>query len=370
VSYLLNGVSDEQVQGLERGLREARAALESGRAVEARRLYGEMVSDDNLAVLAGLRQEAEYGFALATEACGDLGEAILILRRLRDTAGESVAPERRIAVAIALSRCHRELGDPGTAIEVAERAMAEMGGQGWSDDLIELGATLLAGYFERGDMLRAEQYTAELLSAADALGTPRAIVAANWNAAVNFDVAGRGEEALPLAERAMAIQSETGEPRNLARLRTEYAYIRLRNRPGEADACRDLLLRAEQELKESSASTVDLAHCLLYLGHAEISLGRIDQAVEYTLRCIDVLGDSSPDGQAEAHLLLCREYLQLGRPQDAAPEVKAAMELLETLPATRFHTENWLMAAAVLEELDDQEGSRRAYQRAMESGGV
>jgi tetratricopeptide (TPR) repeat protein len=115
---------------------------------------------------------------------------------------------------------------------------------------------------------------------------------------------------------------------------------------------------------------VDLAQCLLNLAHTEISLGHVEQAVEYTRRGIDVLGMSSPDARVEAHLLLCREYLQLGRPHDAAVEVKSATELLDTLPPTRFNTENWLTAAGALEELGDQESSRAAYQRAMERNGL
>ena len=56
--------------------------------------------------------------------------------------------------------------------------------KGWTDHLIELGATLMSVYFERGDLLWAEQYATQLIAAAEKLGTPRAIVATNWNAAI------------------------------------------------------------------------------------------------------------------------------------------------------------------------------------------
>jgi Tetratricopeptide repeat./Helix-turn-helix. len=370
VSYLLNGITDDQVQDLEGDIRQARMALENGHAAQARRRFEELLSNDAVGRFDMLRHQAEHGLALAAEACGDLDQAISILTRLRETARHSFPPERRIAIVIALSRCHREMGDVEMAIEVAEQLMGEMIGGGWSDDLIELGATLLVGYLARGDSLRAEHYTTELLAAADALGTPRAVVAANWNAALNADAAGRGEEAIPLVERALIVQSEIGDLRNLGRLRSDYALLLLRNRPGEAARSRDLLLKAEQELRESSAGTVDHAYCMLNLAETEMTLGHVEQAAEHIRKAIDILSDSSPDTEMEARLLLCRAYLQLGRPQDAAVEAKAATELLDELPATRINTENWLTAASVLEEVGDHEESRRAYQRAMESGGV
>src|SRR5690606_27111079 len=144
----------------------------------------------------------------------------------------------------------------------------------WTDELVELGATLLSAYLARGDLLRAGQFAAELLAAAEVLNTPRAIVAANWNAAITAEHCGRGEEALPLVERALAVQGEIGEPRNLARLRLAYAILLLRVRPSEAATCRDLLLRAQRELTDSAASTIDNTRCTLYLARAELALGR------------------------------------------------------------------------------------------------
>jgi tetratricopeptide (TPR) repeat protein len=317
-----------------------------------------------------LRQEAEYGLALATEACGDLDQAIPILLRLQETAGDTLADERRIAITIALSRCYRQLGDLGEAVEVAERMLARMVGSGWTDSLVELGATVLAAYYERGDLLRAQHFAAELLAAADALGTPRAIVAANWNAATNADLAGRGEEAVPLAERALAVQSETGEQRNLARLRFEYAFIRLRSRPDEAAACRDLLLRAERELRESAAGTVDLAGCLMYRAHAEIALGRVEEAVECAQRGLEMLDETIPDLRADTHLVLSQAYLLLGRADEASQEIASAVKFLDYLPPSRMTAQSWLTAGAVLESVGDSESSAMAYQRAMQCGGL
>ncbi|MEV5413265.1 helix-turn-helix domain-containing protein [Thermopolyspora sp. NPDC052614] len=369
VSYLVNGVTAEEMEELELTLRYARMALENGEIAEARKRYTELLANPVLPSLTSLRLEAEYGAALAAEACGELQEAINLLTRIRDSAEELMTDERRVAVAIALSRCYHDLGETALAIEVAEKEISQMSGAGWTDELIELGSTLLASYFDRGDLLRAHHYAKELLSAAEALGTPRAIVAANWNAAHVADLLGNGEEAVPLAERAMVVQSENGEPRNIARLRTAYAAIRLRNRPDESAACRDLLLRAERELRESASSTLDLAFCLQHLAIAELGLGHVELAIDYAQRAIDLL-ENHPDVRADVQVILGQAYLLLGRRREAAAQVNAAIEVMELGPIQRTTAESWLTAAAVLEGAGDQENSAIAYMRAMECGGL
>jgi len=370
VSYLINGITAEEMEELELNLKYARLALENGEKVEARHRFTELLSDPKLANVASLRREAEYGLALAAEACGDLDDAITVLNALRDAPDDEVPQERRIAATVALTRCYQNKGELGRAIEIAEQAMAEMTGGGWTDELIELGATLLAAYYERGDLLRARHFADELMAAAEALGTPRAIVAASWNAATAADLAGRGQEAIPLAERALAVQSENGEPRNLARLRSEYALIRLRNCPEDAAVCRDLLLRAERELRASAANPLDLARCLQFLAMAELNLGHAEQAAEYAKQSIELLDESCTDLLADNQVILGQAYLLLGQASEAAEVVNAAIELLDQEPTSRLTAESWFTAAAVLEEAGDPESSTYAYKRAMECSGL
>ena len=370
VSYLVNGVTAEELEELELRLQYARLALENGEIAEALNRFNELADDPNAKHVEGFHQEVEYGLALATEANGDLDEAINILIRLRNTYADSLTDERRIGSAVALSRCYRQRGDTAAAIEVAEQEIGRMISGGWTDQLIELGATLLSSYYDRGDLLRARQYASELLAAAEELGSPRAIVAANWNAAIAADLAGDGEEAVRRAERALAVQSENGESRNLACLRMDYAQLRLRNRPDEAADCHDQLLRAERELRATSASTLELAGCFYVLAMAEIALGRPELAVDYGRRSIDLNKNTSVELRAETQVVLGQAYLMLGRLDEAATEIKSALEVLVTEPPNRMIARIWLTAAAVLEGIGDQEGSTLAYMRAMECGGL
>lgn len=370
VTYLIHGVTEEEAGGLESRLSVAREALDQGKRREARKRYAELLADPVVSQVPGARQEIEYGLALATEACGDLDEAIRILVGLRDRDTDPLTDEKRIASALALSRCYRDRGDTEAAIAVAEEEIARMIEGGWTDHLIELGSTLLSSYYGRGDLLRAQQFAAELLVAAESLRTPRAIIAANWNAANLAEISGRGEEALSLIERAWAVRSEYGDVRNRARLRVAYAEVRLRVRPQEAAACREQLLRAERELRETSASSLDLADCLHYLALAEVELGHAEEAVGFALKAMEANGDTSTELRAELEVLLGQAYLMLDRKNDAASAIRSATAVLINEPQTKGTAETWLTVAAVLQSMGDHEESRMAYQRAMECSGV
>lgn len=372
LTFLVNGVTAEQMEDLELGLRFARLALENGEVAEARGRYEELLQDNNLTGLASLRQDAKYGYALAVEACGDLPKAISMLNSLREEDTEGQTPERRVQIALALCRCHRGFGDFAAAVRIGEEVLGlASSSPQWDDDLIELGSTLLSVYLDRGDLLRARQFAAELMSAAEQLGTPRAIVAACWNAAVTADLLGSGEEAMALVERAAAIQSENGEPRNLARLRSAYAMLLYRTRPAEAETARDLLLRVLPELKESAAARGDIAEALLYLARVEMTLGNPDEAVEHARAALAIAAEgTSKSLLAEAHLVLGQAYWTRRRDEEAVAELGAAAGCLETLPATRKAAETWQATAETLRHLGDHEASTAAYHRALACAGL
>jgi len=370
VDYLLHGIEAEEIRRLKDDLQSARAELESGNKDEALLLYQGLTSDPNISRLPELLHSAKYGLALTIEACGDLKEAVRILSDLRANHRDSLSDELRIGTALALTRCYRDRGDFELATQTAEDEIAAMIGKGWTDHLIELGATLMSVFYERGDLLRAEQYAAQLLAAAEELGTPRAIVAVNWNAAVVADMLGKREEALKRIERAWAIQSVSGDARNRARLHSEYLHIRLRLRPEEAAECRDELLQTEHELRNSAASTFDLAYCYYLLCRAEIELGQPESAVEYGLKAIRLVGETDGVTFADCQVFLAKAYQMLGRNDEAATALNIAANTLAEEPLNRMTAEVWLMAAEVWQALGDQEQSREAFQRAMECGGV
>src|SRR3569833_1606834 len=126
-----------------------------------------------------------------------------------------------------MSRCHRERGDQSMGIQVGERALdqlTESGGQ-WSDSMVMLGATILAAYYTRGDLAYANQFAEALIDRAEAIGSPRSLMATYWNAAFVAESRGDFDGAQKQTKRANTHQSKEDDPRYLSRLRTAYALF-------------------------------------------------------------------------------------------------------------------------------------------------
>ncbi|MDP9845346.1 tetratricopeptide (TPR) repeat protein [Streptosporangium lutulentum] len=370
LTYLINGVTAEQMQEIERALSYAQLVMDNGDVAEARTRYAELLADSGLAGLPQLKQDAEYGLALATEACGDLDEAIALLDRLRRDESAPVASERGVAVAVALSRCYREKGNLTEAVKVAERILGQAVRPAWTESLIRLGSQLTMAYIDRGDLLRARQFSAEVLAGAEILGTPLSLTLAHWGTAIVAVESGRGEEAVTQVERAFAIQSEYGDPRRLARLRGDYAQVLLRVRPMEAGAWRDVLLKVDAELAESSANPMDKMRCAMNLARVELLLDKSEQAGEHMKGVCDMLDGMPQAMQAEARILYGQTLAELGRQQEASDELLAGAECLAQSPITRYTAHTWLTAAQVLDRIDEPDRSVDAYKRALACVGL
>ncbi len=370
LTYLINGVTTEQMQEIELAQSYARMALDNGEVVEARTRYAELLADSGLAGLPKVRQDVAYGLALATEACGDLDQAIALLNGLHENDTAATNPERHIEVAVALSRCYREKGDLAQAMRVPEQILTGAVRPVWNDDLMRLGIQLLAAYIDRGDLLRARQFSAELIAAAELLASPLALTLAHWEAAIIAIETDHPDEAVTHAERALAIQSEYSDSWRLARLRNDYAQVMLIARPLEAKTWHDVLLKVEKELAESSASSIDKMRCAMNLVRVELLLARPEQAEE-RMRFVCALLDGMPKAlQAEAHLLHGETLAALGMRADASRELFAGAECLKQAPETHFTAQAWLTAARVLERIDEPDRSVDAYKHALACVGL
>ncbi|SNR90649.1 Helix-turn-helix [Streptosporangium subroseum] len=370
LTYLINGVTAEQMKEIELVLSYAQLAMNNGEVAEARMRYAELLADSGLAGLPQLKLDAEYGLALATEACGDLDEAIALLNGLRQNESAPMTPDRQITVAVMLSRCYREQGDLAEAVRVAERILGSTVRPAWTDDLIRLASQLVAAYIDRGDLLRARQFSAEVLAAAELLNTPLSIVLARWNAAIVAVESGQDEAAIAQVERAFAIQSEYGDPRRLARLRSAYAEVLLAVRPMQAGTWRDVLLKVEAELAETSANPLDKMRCAMNLARVELLLDKPERAGEH-MKGVCAMLDGMPQAmQAEARILYGQALAELGRQEQALDELLTGARCLEQSPATRYTAHAWLTAAQVLERVDEPTRSVDAYKRALACVGL
>jgi tetratricopeptide (TPR) repeat protein len=366
-AYLTTGVTEEAMTGLQETLRYAQIALQNGATDEARTCFAEVLSHPALADLPALAHEARWGYALSLEATGSLMEAIAELERAAELTSPQADPDRWAELHTALSRCHREHGDLATGIRVGEEALerlAEGGGQ-WSDAMVMLGATILAAYYTRGDLAYANQFAEALIERAEVIGTPRALMAAYWNAAFVAESRGEFEVALKLSERAIALLGEENDPRNLSRLRTAYALFLVTAHPEDAEQAREVLLRAERELDASSASTVDMAWCLTIQARTELALGRPVEAAALARRATELLQETAGLAMARAYAVLGEACERLGRREEAVTALSQAVDYLEKMEAHRPAARTWFDLAELLGAAGQPDGQKAAFQRAL-----
>ncbi|MCW2937621.1 MAG: helix-turn-helix domain protein [Actinomycetia bacterium] len=375
-TYLVSGVSEDIADELRVTLEYAEIALQNGAANEARARFGEVLVSSDAVALPDLMHQARWGHALALEAAGDLEAAIQELRSLTAEASLEADRDHWSKVHVALSRCLRDRGDVSESVQVAEDALRRLTAAGaeFTDAAVHLGATLLASFIERSDLVRAHQLAEQLVERAERIGSPKARLAAYWEAAFVAEIRGEYEEGVALAERALTLLGEEDDPRNLGRLRLAYASLLLRARPHEADKARELLLRVRPEIEASAAGEIDVALCLTELARAETALGRPSEAIDLAKEAITTLGEAPRRAAAWAHTVLGEAYVRLGRRGEAVDALTTAATYLEEMESSRDAAQAWFDLAELLGETGDpgsSEGQRlAAYRRALTCVGL
>ena len=217
-------------------------------------------------------QRARFLQARAHEALGHTDEAII---ELDDLLGSRITGLMRINVGIALSRVYRESGDLGRAVSTGERILAELEESGLDecDEAVQLAVTVAAAHFERGDTAHAVRMCHTAIEKAESIGSPTARASAYWNASAMQARRGEIRDAVPLAERALALLGEGSDARNLGRLRTELGRLQLALDPPAVEEAEQNLEQAAGELAWSSASPVDRVWTQLGLARARLLRG-------------------------------------------------------------------------------------------------
>jgi tetratricopeptide (TPR) repeat protein len=372
-TYLVSGVSEEVVDELRVTLDYAEIALQNGAADEARVRFEEVLHSEDAIALPELLHQARWGHALALEASGALECAIHEMGELIRESSAEADLEHWAKVHVALSRCLRERGDLSTSIEVAEEALRKLVASGAesTDAAVNLGATLLTAFIERGDLVRARQLADQLIERAEKIGSLKARMAAYWEAAYVAEVRGEYEEGMALAERALPLVGELDDPRNMSRLRMVYAGLLLRARPERAEQARELLLRTREEINSSSAGEIEVALCLIELARTETTLGRPANAVELANQALDLLGDVPRRAAAWALTVLGEAYVRMGRSAEAVEALTKAATHMEEMESSRDAAQAWFDLAELLGETGAAEKSRLdAYRRALACAGL
>jgi tetratricopeptide (TPR) repeat protein len=353
-------------------LNYAELALESGEVEEAERQCAtilEGLTEGTTGVAGTLRDRACYLRARALEAKGLLEDAIEDLEQVRCS---GIADLQWVKARVALSRCYRETGDLGRAVDCARPALDALADAGLAhcDEAIQLVVTVAAAYYERGDCAEAQRLCRRAVERAERDGSPSARASAYWNASMIESRQGSVVTAVSLAQRAIALLGEGNDSRNLARLRSQLGTMQLMTEGADLDEAERTLIRADEELRSSSAAPLDVARNQLQLCKVLILRGEPQQVhpmIEAVLRDV---GEGAPDVAAEAQVIAGQAWAALGDPVEAQGAFRRAVQTLTSIGADRTAAELWFELGALWESVGNAEASRDAYRSAAASAGV
>lgn len=357
-------------------IRRGEWETDSGNPGAARRHLEEGIEVATRLGLTALAVRGKIASARAHEANGDLRGAINVWEALLHQGRSDPRNVPPASVTIGLSRCYRELGDLGRAIETGEQYWKELRHQDLHDPVVGenavvVGATLLSAYLELGDQPRCRELSAELVHLAETVDTPMATGAAYWNAALAAEAEGQIAEALHLAEQAQARMAHTQDVRNRARLQVVLGGLNLRTDPPNPGEATRLLVAAEPVL-EQFGSPVDIAYCRTELARAYLQAGdhvRARQLAQSTVADLTALAEP-PLELARTLMVLASAQSALHDKSRAKKHAREAAELLERAGASKDSASRWSELAELCVELGDSEGAFAAFRRANELLGI
>lgn len=369
IEQLLGPVPPQDADEVRVTLDYAELALESGSPLEASTRLRESLERVDSCNIEDLSQRARFLQARAQEALGNTEDAII---ELEDLLGSRATGVMRIKVGIALSRVHRESGDLGRAVSAGEQILAELERSGLDscDEAVQLAVTVAAAHFERGDTAHAVRMCHTAIAKAETIGSAAARGSAYWNASSMQARSGEISDAVPLAERALALLGEGGDSRNLGRLRAELGRLQLALDPPAVDEAERNLEQAAMELAWSSASPVDRVWTQLGLARAHLLRGDLVRCRALTTTVLFLSEGQAPLAEAEAKTIEGQSHAAAQELDLAAQSYQQAIHVLSSVGADRGAAQLWFDLADLLDQVGMTEAALDAYKRAAVSTGL
>lgn len=368
VDQLLRGISSTEYDEIRLGLDYAELALENGEGEEAERHSRDALTRAELASLEQFQSRGHYLLGRAYEVLGRLDEAV----RELEHAVASDSTVLAVRAGIALTRCHRNQGDVSLAIEVGERIQATLPALGLdrTDEAVQLAMTVASGYIDRGDLNQAARLCADVIRHTEEWASPAARSSAYWSASVAFSERGEIQDAVALATRALALQGEGNDTRNLARLRLSLGRLELRMDQASVPEALAHLSRARDELKWSSAGVIDIAQSGMALADAHLRSGDAEHAVELAAEVEAMDEPATLPERAEAAMIRGQAAWALQRTDDAVEAYQTAIDLLTACDEDRYSAQLWYDLAELLDQVGLVDQSNNALRTAARATGL
>lgn len=348
----------------------AKLALSGGDPAQARnRLLELAVPDDHLP--SSLRVEIALTLARAQEELGSLEEAVDILEPLLTELRRTGRMLDAARVCTTLVASYLESGDLQRGVEIGGQVLAEIEDAGLrgTDEYLRLAATVLWTYCERGDLLYATHWAAELTSIAEEASTPRGRGSIYWNAALVAESRGDLELALRLTHRALDLLGADAAGRDLPRLQLHYGWLLLREQDPDPTAALEQLREAAVGLEADGAS-IDLARCEVEQARAHLLLRDPLAAARLAESALSRLGDEPRIEACDAQIVLGDARYAVGDREGGARRYRWAAEMLGMMTAGRLSAGAWRALGDRFAAAGDAAGAVHAFDRALREVGV
>lgn len=366
VSMLLDGEPSERERRIELELSYCRLALTHGEADSARQRLQILIAESPLE--RRIEDDALLLLAEAQQAVGELRLAAAVLLPLfqRSVRGESHLPVSTVGAA--LCSCYRAAGDFHRLVLVGEQAIAatpeHLKG---TDDYFRLGAMVMWGYHEVGDVLHASSLADGLIAEAERAGSEQGQAAIYWNASLIAQTLGRLDEALYLSQQALNRLAERGSSRDLARLRINKAHLILSIDPSRAAEALQLLEGSAEALQDlGTAQDLGVWETVAALAH--LHLGSVEEAVDLATQAAEHLVDDISTNAVGALLTLGDTLAATGDSGGALREYHQALNVLDSAQESgREVAAHWREVADRLAASGELREAVRSYQRALDA---
>ncbi|MCX4748322.1 helix-turn-helix domain-containing protein [Kitasatospora sp. NBC_01287] len=370
VDYLKTGRDDARVKELELKVAFGDMAMRNGSNGEALQSYSEALANAPLLGEQMVRR-ARLGQALAFEKLGRLEAAIQLFSTLHEDPAVVAGSVEWAQVAVALCRAYREAGDQVMSVEVGERALRTLDQLGLdvTDDHIQIGATLISCYYNRGDLTQAQLLVNRLTALAEQNGSRVARGAVYWTAALVANSSGRVEESLALTERALALMAETDNARHVSLLKINCADYLLDTESEDLDRAQQLLDEAQEAMLEVGTAA---EQARLETAWARLALrqGAPEAAADRASRALGLLRNEARFESAFTRVVLAQAQFERGEAREGAETLRAVERQLGTIPANRNTAMVWRLVGDLWQAHGFTAEALTTYQRALSGVGL
>lgn len=339
-SMLWEGEHSERERRLSLELSYARLALTHGGLPDAQERLRALLDEPDLDLHR--RDEATLLLGRAYERGGEFDRAIEVLTPLfsRSVSGNSHLPPSSVGVKLCF--CCLEVGDVQQAVAIGQQAMdATLAqGLGGTRDYYRLGATLLWGHHELGNLSHAMAWARQLIREAEQNQDERGGATIYWNAALLADSMGDLSEALHLSERALSQLTEADDSRDLVKLRLSIADMQLRTDPPPADQVLSALSAMRDQVLDLG-SQVDHSNWNCLVATAHLVLGDVEAAGRHAATGLASTAHMDHEIAVDARVVAGDVAWASGSPEEAVGHYRAGMRLLNGMTARRGLVRLW-----------------------------